>query len=174
MLDRYGRVLTHADVLTRVVPARHRRGLGLLTDFAANPTTNVADEAAPSTEVVTLKVRGTFLATDEVYVTILGKRGMRVGPVRLDGSGPAYALPTGKDAFASEEALFGALRRARQGGAAVDWTASVSLPTSMPRQDVTGFEVTRRTQRLDYTFAPPLVADLGHGRRRARPAGHTR
>ena len=161
VLDRYGRVLTHADVLTRVVPARHRRGLGLLTDFAANPTTNVADEAAPSTEVVTLKVRGTFLATDEVYVTILGKRGMRVGPVRLDGSGPAYALPTGKDAFASEEALFGALRRARQGGAAVDWTASVSLPTSMPRQDVTGFEVTRRTQRLDYTFAPPLVADLG-------------
>lgn len=161
VLDRYGRMLSHADVLTRVVPARHRRGLSLISDFAANPTTDVADANAPSTEVVNLKLRGTFLATDEVFVTILGKRGMRVGPVRVDGTGVALALPTGKDAYASEEALFGALRRARQSGTKVEWTASVSLPTSLPRQDVVGFEVTRRSQRLDYTFAPPLVADLG-------------
>lgn len=161
VLERYQRMLTHADVLTRVVPGRHRRGLSLLTDFAANPTTSVADESAPSTEVVTLKAAGTFLPTDEVYVTVLGKRGMRVGPVRLDGTGPAYAPPTGKDAFPTEEALFGALRRARQGSTTTEWSARVSLPSSMPRQDITGFEITRRTQRLDYTFAPPFVADLG-------------
>ncbi len=161
VLDRYGRMLTHADVLTRVVPRRHRRGLGLLTDFAANPTTAVADENAPSTEVLTIKAEGTFLTTDEVFVTVLGKRGMRIGPVRLDGSGPAYAPPTGTTALASEEALFGALRKARQSAAPVRWQARVSLPPSLPRQDVTGFEITRRTRRLDYTFAPPLVADLG-------------
>ncbi len=159
VLDRYGRMLTHADVLTRVVPGRYRRGLSLISDFAANPTTNVADETAPSTEIVNLSVRGSFLSTDEVYVTILGKRGMRVGPVRIDGD-PAYTPPTGTAALASEEALFGAMRRVRQSGPLRYWTASVSLPTSLPRQDVTGFEVTRRTRRLDYTFAPPLVADL--------------
>ncbi len=159
VLDRYGRMLTHADELTRVVPGRYRRGLALISDFAANPTTNVADESAPSTEIVNLNVRGTFLSTDEVFVTILGKRGMRVGPVRIDGD-PSFTPPTGTGALASEEALFGAMRRARQSGSVRSWTASVSLPTSLPRQDVTGFEVTRRTRRLDYTFAPPLVADL--------------
>jgi outer membrane protein OmpA-like peptidoglycan-associated protein len=171
VLDRYGRMLTHTDVLTRVVPARHRRGLALLSDFAANPTTDVAGANAPSTEIVNLTARGTFLATDEVFVTILGKRGMRVGPVRLDGTAPSTP-PTGKDALASQEALFGALRRARQDSAtAAEWKASISLPSSMPRQDITGFEITRRTQRLDYTFAPPLIADLGTARLVLGPLG---
>lgn len=160
VLDRYGRMLTHADVLTRVVPARHRRGLTLLTDFAANPSTAVADQSAATVETLDLALTGTFLPTDEVSVTVLGQRGVRVGPIRLEGD-PSYEPPTGPDAFASEEALFGALRTARRNTAAArTWTASVALPPSMARQDVVGFEVRRRAGRLDYSFAPPAVADL--------------
>lgn len=161
VLDRYGRMLTHADVLTRVIPARHRRGLTLLTDFAANPSTAVADEAAPTSEVLSLSLTGTFLKGDEVSVTVLGARGIQVGPVRLEGS-PSYTPPTGAAAFASEEKLFGALRDARRNTSASQvWSASLALPPSMARQDVIGFRITRRSARLDYTFAPPLVADLG-------------
>ncbi|MFE6995735.1 OmpA family protein [Microbacterium sp. NPDC057659] len=162
VLARYDRLLGHADILGRVVPARYRRGLSLITDFASDPTTAVADAGAPATDVLDITLIGTFLDFDDLFVTVVGKRGMRVGPYPLSGNAVADTLPTGKDALATEDDLFGRLRAARSNHVlGRTRVATVSLPPSFARQDITGFEITRRTRRLDYHFAPPAIADLG-------------
>jgi outer membrane protein OmpA-like peptidoglycan-associated protein len=168
VLQRYDQLLRHADILARVVPSSYQRGLSLITDFAADPTTTVATSDAPAEDVLQFSLKATFLPFDEAYVTIVGKRGVRVGPVRLTGDPPPTppipnpsVFPAGSDAFSTEEELFAELRKRRSGiGSPFEMTANVALPAFLPRQDIVGFEISRRTQRLDYHFAPRFAADL--------------
>ena len=162
VLTRYGQLLKHADVLRRVVPIRERRGLALIADFAADPTSSVGSAADPAEDVLSVKITASVLPFEDVFLTVVGKRGQRVGPVRVANTS-AVPLPEGKAAYANEETLFGKLRSARaaDAGSQAVLTAAIALPASFARQDVVGFEVSRRFRRLDYAFPPPLAADLG-------------
>ena len=176
VLARYGQMLGHADILGRVVPARFQRGLSLITDFASDPTTSVATSSAPGEDVLHLSLTGTFLPFDDVSVTVVAKRGVRVGPVRLTGTPDpipgADPLSGSTQAFATEEDLFGYLRRRRSNlSETCELTGDFALPASVARQDIVGFEISRRTQRLDYHFAPPAVADLGFAANLLGPLG---
>lgn len=170
VLARYGQLLAHADILTRVVPGRYQRGLSLITDFASDPTTSVGSSSAPAEDVLHLSLTGTFLPLDEVSVTIVGKRGVRVGPIRLTGS--PDPIPVDDKAFSAEEDLFGYLRTARTNTAkTTELVGDLALPPSVARQDIVGFEISRRMQRLDYHFAPKVVADLGIAQTLLGPLG---
>ena len=160
VLYRYGELIRHSDVLARLVPPRFRQGLALLNEFVTDPLATVATSSGPAEDIMKVSVSGSFLPIEEVFVTVVSKRGFRIGPFRLSADSPIAPLPVGTTAFANEADLFGELRRRRE----VDnssMSASISIPASMPRQDVVGFEISRRFQRLDYHFAPPALLDLG-------------
>ncbi|MFD4415974.1 hypothetical protein [Streptomyces sp. NPDC058476] len=165
VLARYGRLLKHSEVLGRVLPVRNRRGLALLTEFAADPNATVQSSSDPAQDVLNLSVTGTFLPLDEVFVTVVSKQGLRAGPVPMAAAlNTIDGIPGDVDgdrtkAFGTEEELFGHLRARRTGSLAV-MSGQVVLPSSIARQDIIGFEITRRFRRLDYHFLPPAVRDL--------------
>ena len=144
--------------------------MSLITDFASDPTTSVATSSAPAEDVLHLSLKGTFLPFDEVSMTIVGKRGVRVGPIRLTGN--PTPIPEDGQAFAAEEDLLGYLRRRRTDLSDIaELTGDLALPPSVPRQDIVGFEISRRTQRLDYHFAPKVAVDLGFAQTLLGPLG---
>ena len=159
LLARYARLLGHADILDRVVPTQYRPGIAHIRDFAADPSTAVGTATGPAEDVLRVTLNSSALPFEDIYVTIVGKRGVRLGPTMLTPLGYAYTFPTGKDAPADEKALFGLLRSVRT-ELRLNREAHIALPPSFPRQDIVGFEITRRFRRLDYTFPPPQVASI--------------
>ncbi|SHM92187.1 hypothetical protein [Actinacidiphila paucisporea] len=165
VLARYGRLLKHSEVLGTVLPVRNRRGLALLTEFAADPNATVQSSSDPAQDILQLSVTGTFLPLDEVFVTVVSKQGLRAGPVPLNAAGATVPPIRGDvdgdrtQAFSTEQELFGHLRARRTGSSGL-MLGDVVLPSSIPRQDVVGFEITRRFRPLDYHFLPPAVRDL--------------
>jgi outer membrane protein OmpA-like peptidoglycan-associated protein len=155
LLTRYQKLLAHSDVLTRVVPWRLRRGLQALNDFVADPRAVVQAPTGDAMQTVAVRVLGGFTQQDEVWVQLLMRSGVRTGSVRLSGSGGA-PLPTGASALGSETELFARLRAERSSNK--EWAGSLVLPASVGLHDVVGLVLTRRTRRLDYTFAPPSIA----------------
>jgi outer membrane protein OmpA-like peptidoglycan-associated protein len=167
VLARYGQLLTHADMLSRVLPPRYRQGLALITEFAADPSaTTVQTGADPAEDVLGFTLSGSFLPIEDVFVTVVSKRGLRAGPVPLSAAAatmppiPGMTQSDRQNAYATEEELFGELRARRAGTAAVELRGEFVLPASIPRQDVVGFEISRRFYRLDYHFLPPAVNDV--------------
>lgn len=164
VLSRYGELLKHADVLSFVVPPRYRQGLALITEFAADPNSTVQTGSDPAEDVLSLSLRGSFLPVEDVYVTVVSKRGLRAGPVPLAPPAGLTPIPgtvasDADDAFGSEPELFGYLRD-RRANDDVELTGELVLPGSIPRQDVVGFEISRRFRRLDYHYVPPVVHDI--------------
>lgn len=150
LLKRYGKLLSHSDVLSRVVPWRLRRGLQALNDFAADPRAGVQTPSGTALNVLKVTVVGGFTKQDELSVHFLLRSGMRTAPAPLSGSAPG--IPTGADALSNEVDLFARLRADRS--QRINFTTSVPLPSAVGLQDVVAMVVTRSVRRLDYTFAP--------------------
>jgi hypothetical protein len=157
LLQRYAKLLEHAEVLKRVVPWRLRRGLAALTDFAANPQAVVASPTGDALLTVSFTVRGNFIAQDQAQVQLLLKSGRRTGTAPLSPAAPLPVPPTGTQAFGDEAQLFNWLRAQRANPPSA-FTASIALPTSVGLADIVGVMVTAGTKRLDYSFAPPGIS----------------
>jgi hypothetical protein len=161
VMARYGALIRHADVLARALPRPFRYGLGLLQQFAADPTAQVEPFGGVAEDVIGFSVTGTFLPCEDIYIQAVTRRNTRVGPVKLVS--PAR-IPN--DVFASQEELLAALSQARQGNApaVLQWsspltlTGSLALPASLNRSDIVGFEFTRSFRPIDYTLVPPEMA----------------
>jgi outer membrane protein OmpA-like peptidoglycan-associated protein len=140
-------------VLARTVPGRYRQGLTLITEFAGDPQAAVQGSGGDAEDVLDLSLSGRFLPFEDVFVTVVSKRGLRTPPTLL--TGPLDPLPTGMDAYATESELLQDLRGRRSPtGTTTTLMGSVVLPRSIPRQEVVGFEISRRFRTLDYPFIP--------------------
>ena len=167
ILQRYSQILKHADILRRWLPFPYRPGLTVLEEFAANPRA-VPSFNAPTEEIVAVQIKGSFLPFEDIYVTVLTRRGTRVGPVRLSGAVPVlpdqFNDPT--HVFATEAELIGELLRRRAPGQNITLAANLALPASIAPDDVIGFELSRAFRPLRYQLKPPaddpiskLIAD---------------
>ena len=128
-----------------MLPPRYRQGLSLITEFAADPNSTVQTGSDPAEDVLTLSLRGSFLPIEDLYVTVVSKRGLRAGPVPLAPPAGMTSIPgtvasDADNAFGSEPELFGYLRD-RRAADDVELTGELVLPASIPRQDVVGFEI---------------------------------
>ncbi|HEU5420999.1 MAG TPA: hypothetical protein VFV41_25155, partial [Streptosporangiaceae bacterium] len=159
VLHRYAEIAGHADILADVVPPRYRQGLTLITEFAGDPQAAVQGAGGDAEDVISLSLTGRFLPFEDLFVTVVSKRGLRTSAALL--TGPVDPLPSGKDAYASETELLQDLRARRSAsGSATTLVGSVVLPRSMPRQEVAGFEISRRFRPLDYAFLGQAVRNL--------------
>ena len=70
LLRRYALLHRHADSIQSWLPSRHRDGLALLEDFAANPRATV-DLDAPAAEVLLCQLKGTFLPFERLWIRTL-------------------------------------------------------------------------------------------------------
>ena len=75
LLRRYALLHRHADSIQPWLPSRHRDGLALLEDFAANPRATV-DLDAPAADILTLSLKGTFVPFERLWIRTL-LRGQR-------------------------------------------------------------------------------------------------
>jgi hypothetical protein len=167
ILQRYSQLLKHADILRRWIPFPYRPGLTLLEEFAGNPRA-VPDFNAPTEEIIAVRLTGSFLPIEDIYVTVLTRRGTRVGPVRLSGTIPPLPdqLNDPTHVFATEADLFAELLKRRAPGQNITLTAALALPESIAPDDVIGFELSRAFRPLRYQLKPPaddpitkLIAD---------------
>lgn len=158
ILTRYSVILKHADILERRLPRQHNYGLNLLRQFAADPTANFQPAGSATHNVIHFSVRGTFLPFEEVYVSAVTKRGTHLGPVRLTGSvsvvPEVWADPN--NSFPTQDALMAYLQERRNSTSSI-LQGDLSIPSSIARNDITGFEVTRRFQSFNYDLVNPAV-----------------
>jgi hypothetical protein len=152
VMMRYSSIIKHADVLAQALPRRLQYGLTLLQQFAADPTATVDPFGGAAQDVIQFRLEGTFLPCEDVYITAVTKRNTRIGPVRLVN---AAQIPA--DRYSSREELVAALRSDRQTNTKT-LTANLALPASLNRNDVVGFEFSRRFRTIDYTLVAPEIA----------------
>lgn len=160
VLNRYSLVLKHADILGRSLPREYRKGLALLNDFAGDPTATVKKAGDPAEDIIHLSLTGSFLPFDRIFVSAVTKQGARLTPARL--SGEPLTIPDiysdNRHAFATKEDLIGGLRNLRQWGSVSDysagtlqkWSGFITLPRSVARTDIVGFEITRTMVPFSY------------------------
>lgn len=153
VLRRYAEVIKHSDVLAQALPRRFRHGLTMLQQFAADPLASVEPAGGAAEDVVSLRLSGTFLRCEDVYVTVVTDRGTRVGPVKL--ANPAPQIPA--DTFETREQLVEWLTGQRQ-DATTTLTGALALPSSMSRANVVGFEITRSFNQVAYTLISAAYA----------------
>jgi hypothetical protein len=160
LLARYRMLLQYHDVLSRAVgqPA-YLRGLTALQTFAADPTMTAQSATQATADKVSFSLTGTFLPVDDLSVTLVTRSGGRVGPLRLTGA--VAGIPA--DSYTTAAELLQYLRERRSSTAAgATLSAELILPTWIARSDVARFEVSRRSQRLDYRLQiDPSVATSG-------------
>jgi Skp family chaperone for outer membrane proteins len=156
LLYRYGPLLKHADVLAKWIPFQYRQGLKVLEEFASNPRAQPSFTSATE-DIVSISLVGSFLPIEDVYVSVVTRRGSRLGPVRL--SGPITPLPDATidptHQFTSKTQLVAELLKRRAPTNDITLTANVTLPSSINPDDVVGFELSRRFRTLKYQLAPP-------------------
>ncbi|HOW34585.1 MAG TPA: hypothetical protein PLN32_09050, partial [Methanoregulaceae archaeon] len=177
VLNRYNLILRHADILARRMPREFQYGLTLLTQFAGDPTAEFQDPNSAAEDVIYIKLDGTFLPFEEIYVSAVTRRGTRLGPVRMNG--PAPVIPDlnakeeiKKSAFSTKEALLDYLRVIRNNPYGLhilftnvppslnSWQAFLTLPPSLARNDIVGFEITRRFQPYTYKLVNEEVLTM--------------
>lgn len=163
LLNRYAMVLRYYDVLMPFFRryAEYAYGLRQLRDFAANP------EALPKTsstqqDVVDFTISGTFMAFEELFVTVVTRSGAQIGPVRLTAVSQS-ALDLSPEQFISRADLLGALKRHRLGASGTTLRAIIPLPDWLARNDVVRFDVTRRFTSLIYKLKSPVLGGLVGG-----------
>jgi hypothetical protein len=151
VLRRYSLVQKHADVLIRSLPRAFHYGLTLLRQFAADPTAEVQPAGGPAEDVIDVILRGTFLPFEEIYISAVTRRGTRIGPTRLEGViGPVPEVRNDlNNSFPTRDALLGYLR-SRRNQARHTIRGSLAIPPSLSRNDIIGFEFSRRFQPWDY------------------------
>lgn len=156
ILQRYSQLLKHADILRRWIGIEYRAGLSILEEFAANPRA-VPSFNAPAEEIVHVSLRGSFLPFEDIFVTVLTRRGTRVGPVQLSGFIPPLpdAFNNPSQQFATEADLNRELLRRRAPDQDILLSADLVLPANIAPDDVVGFELSRSFRPLSYRLAPP-------------------
>lgn len=163
VLSRYDLVLKHADILARSLPRQYQYGLTLLTQFAADPKAKVEPAGGAAEDVIQFSLRGTFLPFEEIYVAAVTRRGTRLGPVRLSGT-LGGAIPGPHDEYwgksgPTRDGLLGYLRSWRQNTFGV-LTGNLAIPPALARNDIVGFELSRRFQAYDYNLPNPIFSLL--------------
>jgi hypothetical protein len=162
VLFRYSQILKHADILRRWIPFDYRQGLNILEEFASNPRALPAFTSATE-DIINLSISGTFLPIEDVYVTVLTRRGTRLGPVRMNGAIPQLpdTVTDAAHAFKSKTELVGELLRRRGADTGTDYklSANITLPSSINPDDVVGFELSRDFRTLKYQLQPPPPTD---------------
>ena len=156
LLERYKYILRHMDVLQRAVPRRLRRGLELLAQIAADPTTVVDSSGSVAEDVISFNLSGSFLSCETIYISAVTKRNTRVGPVQLvpmPGNQPQQ-IP--QQTFISQNDLVAWLTNQRQ-SSMIMLQGSLALPSSVNRTDIIGFEITRQFKTVSCTLVPPVV-----------------
>ena len=156
VLYRYHQISRHADVLRRWLPVALRQGLDVLEEFVANPRAQPAF-SAPTQDIVTVSLTGSFLPMEDITVTVLTRRNTRLAPVRMSGSIPHLPDLTNDPAhaFHSKAQLMADLIRRRAPDQDIVLTANITLPSSINPDDVVGFELNRSFRALTYQLAPP-------------------
>src|SRR6185437_2547363 len=105
---------------------------------------------SPAQDIINLSLTGSFLPFERTYVTILTKRGTRLGPFKLaplfGTSGTTMEALPGLT-YTKEADLLQELRTRRNAGSgdarpALTLSAQIFLPNSLGPNDVIGFEVT--------------------------------
>ena len=150
LLRRYALLHRHADSIQPWLPSRHRDGLALLEDFAANPRSTV-DLDAPAADILTLSLKGTFLPFERLWIRTLLRGQRSLAPVPLDGS---LTDLTPKE-FGTRAELLEELRRRRADtDNEVTMTGSVGIPAAVDKSEIVGFEISRAFRTLDYQVDP--------------------
>jgi hypothetical protein len=154
VLRRYGPLAKHVDVLRPWLPRQYREGLDLLEAFVANPRSDV-DIASFSEDVVHIRLLASTVPFEDVYVSIVTRRGTRVGPTPLRNPAPPLpdAVKDPVNAFPTRTALIAELHK-RRNDVPLTLAAELVLPPTVAPGDVIGFEITRRFRPLHYTLAP--------------------
>lgn len=161
LLARYDMVLRYHDVIApffRRHPA-HAYGLRQLREFAANPEMEPASSGVEE-EVVTFTLRGTFMPFEDLYVTVVGRSGARVGPIRLVPQGANGTVDLTSEAYRSRGELLGHLKDRRLSGGDTVLRASIPIPAGIGRADVVRFDVTRRFTSLSYGLGFPDLSGI--------------
>ena len=148
LLRRYALLHRHADSIQSWLPSRHRDGLALLEDFAANPRATV-DLDAPAAEILTLSLKGTFLPFERLWIRTLLRGQRSLAPVPLDGS----LTDLTPKAFGTRAELLDELRRLRA-ESEVSMTGSVAIPAAVDKSEIVGFEISRAFRALAYQIDP--------------------
>ncbi|MFM2399419.1 MAG: hypothetical protein RL341_1576, partial [Pseudomonadota bacterium] len=162
LLDRYAMVSRYYDVLYPFFNRNpeHAYGMRQLKDFVANPEARPAASNAAQ-EVIAISLRGTLLPFEELFVTIVGKSGARVGPLKLTGSPAAYVTADlTPEKWASRDELLGHLKDRRINGSSTTIQVSVPLPSWLARSDVVRFDFSRRFVSMSYKLKPLVVPGL--------------
>lgn len=176
VLARYGALLKHADVLRKWVPWQYREGLDILDEFAGDPRSIVETASSPAQDIINVSLTGSFLPFERVYVSILTKRGTRLGPFKLaplSGVSGTTMEPLPTLTYTKEGDVLQELRNRRAAGSgdarpALTLSTEVFLPNYLGPNDVIGFEVYRSFDAFSYQLKPDdstdkLVEDLAAG-----------
>lgn len=156
VLLRYSSLIKHADVLGRSLPRKYHYGLTLLTQFAADPTASVEAFGGTAEDVIHFDMVGTVLPCEDIWITAVTNRNTRIGPVKL-AHNPATPIPV--DRFSSSNELMSWLSGQRQ-NANITMQGAMALPSTMNRNSIVGFEISRAFRAVNYTLISPAQAEL--------------
>ncbi len=151
LLNRYRMLLRYHDVLEGRLRFRPEmmHGLRVLRAFAGNPTMAVQSSTGAAQDIVNVRIEGTFMPFEDIYVTAISTSGARVGPVRLVGT--SAAVGTGYETRAE---LLQALRT-RRAGSFEARTGALALPDYIARSDIARLEFSRRFDTFSYRLSLP-------------------
>jgi len=151
LLSRYRTLLRYHDVLESRLGFQPDmlHGLRVLRAFAGNPTMTVQSSGGAAQDIVNVRIDGTFLPFEDIYVTAISTSGARVGPIRLVGA--SVAIGSGHETRAE---LMQALRT-RRAGSFETRTGALALPDYIARSDIARLEFTRRFDTFSYRLALP-------------------
>ena len=158
LLVRYALLLHYFDVLYQRVQRRpeYVHGLNMLKNFAANPQATVQSSTGSAQEVISFTTTGTYLPFEDLYVTLVSKNGMRVGPTKLIGA----SAPVAPDTYTSADELLQYLRQRRAADSGEVRAATIMLPDYIARTDVVRFEITRAFRPFSYKLKVDLPSSL--------------
>ena len=151
LLARYSALLRYHDVIMGRVWRRPemRHGLRVLQAFAGNPTMTVESSTGSAQDIVDVKITGTFLPCEDIYVTAFSTSGSRIGPVRMSSTSASVA-----GGLETRAALIQALRT-RRTSTFETRSAGLTLPEHIARSDVARLEFSRTFTTFSYRLSLP-------------------
>jgi len=155
LLNRYGVIVKHADILIQALPRKYQRGLEMLLEFASDPSAQVDAANASAEDIINFSLTGSFITGESVWVTAVTSRNTRVGPAYLQNTAPTLT----QNLYTSQDELVAALTSTRQSGSNT-LTGAMALPPNVSRSDIVGFEIARSFSPITYTLATPAMTNL--------------
>jgi hypothetical protein len=149
LLVRYSMLHRHADAIQPSLPGRHREGMRILEDFAANPRATV-NVTGPAASTLTISLTGRWIAYEKAWVNVLLRSGRKLGPVMLDS--PLTVMAPNQ--FGTRSEFVGKLKQLRNEGAETQMTGSLLIPQSVDPSEIVAFEIRRAFDSIDYQLDP--------------------